>query len=103
MLLYCQGVLRKVLDQELVLKVISLLSHLNDHVLLVGWRFRQGSALPRTERRRLLLMHVHGTRLRVHRRVRCRGRLRIRCLEKVATVFHAACVESSLPEALLLR
>ena len=72
MLLDCQSVLRQVLDQELVLEIVCLLSHLDDHVLLVGRSF--GHAWARwAEGRCLLLMHVHRTRLWVHRRVR-RGR-----------------------------
>ena len=85
----------------MILKVIGLLSHLNDHVLLVGWRFGHGGALRRAERRGLLLMHVHGTCLRVHRRVRRRRGLRVRCLEKVATIFDGVRVKTCLSEVLL--
>ena len=56
MLLDCQSVLRQVLDQELVLEIVCLLSHLDDHVLLVGRSF--GHAWARwAEGRCLLLMH----------------------------------------------
>lgn len=111
-----EGVLGEVLDEELVLEVIRLLSHLYDHVLLVRQprRFRAASILRRLRRARvrgcLLLVHIQSTRLLILLVIDSgivgghRG-LRIRSLKEVSAISYRSSVRviSRLPDVFLRR
>ena len=82
MLLNCQCILRKKLNEHLVLEVVLLLSHLNDHVFLV---LRYSRRLSICICLTLWLVNVHLTCIIYCCRIcGCRW-LSIRCLKKIAS------------------
>ena len=103
MLANCKSVLGQVLDKKLILKVIILLSHLNNHILLVRLFAVQSNLRWLASNRRLTLRLLRAGYLIDCRTCCVDGALCPRPRKEISVVVPDCLLKNSLPQLLVWR